>query len=171
MNMRCVLSLVGDRARATVPRAREEEDGLGGPKAALLLTGPAREALGSGRPASRRTRAVRSQALAGGPGRSVRRLAAATQRLNGEPLLPAVCLWLTPAHAARAVLASPLAAFAIAVTHWLKGVPFSPGTCFLLSVAQRRPYALALTLGGAFGPGVSLDAGVLAGRPGVLAGL
>ena len=34
-------------------------------------------------------------------------------------------------------------AFLLAFTHWLKGVPFSPFTCFLLTPWQRLPLALA----------------------------
>jgi hypothetical protein len=47
---------------------------------------------------------------------------------------------------------------AIAVTHWLKGVPLVPSAAsdrFLLWSWQWRPYALALAGRSAFGPGVA----------------
>ena len=37
-----------------------------------------------------------------------------------------------PEREALMAFAGPLASFAIAVTHWLKGVPFWPATCVLL---------------------------------------
>src|SRR3954447_18319334 len=72
---------------------------------------------------------------------------------------------LRPGHASRAVFAAPLAAFAIAVTQRLNGVPFVPATCFLLSPWHSLPYAFALVAAGALEPGVAVAV------PGVLAGL
>jgi hypothetical protein len=48
-------------------------------------------------------------------------------------------LWLSPAHAARGELLAPVAALAMAVTHWLNGVPFSPLTCLWLWPWQSLP--------------------------------
>src|SRR5581483_11119586 len=56
-------------------------------------------------------------------------------------------------HLRRAILVL-CASFAIAVTHWLKGVPFMPATCFFGSPWQNLPYAFAFACGLAFGPGV-----------------
>ena len=46
-----------------------------------------------------------------------------------------------------------VATLAIAVTHWLKGVPFWPATCFLLWPWQFLPWALAFASALALGPG------------------
>jgi hypothetical protein len=49
---------------------------------------------------------------------------------------------LSSLHAARGEELLPVASFAIAVTHWLKGVPFVPSAAserFLLWSSQWRP--------------------------------
>jgi hypothetical protein len=50
---------------------------------------------------------------------------AAIQRLKGVPFWPSTCFLLSVLHATVGELVVPLASFAIAVTHWLNGVPVS----------------------------------------------
>ena len=65
--------------------------------------------------------------------------ASLTHRLYGVPRLPGVCFLLIRAQAARAESVWPVAALAIAVTHRLNAVPFSPYTCSFDSPGQGLP--------------------------------
>ncbi len=54
----------------------------------------------------------------------------------GRPRLASGPLLLNSLQARAGLVVVPLASLAIAVTHWLNGVPFWPAMCFLLSSLQ-----------------------------------